>query len=121
MAISQKDKQLIIMVAGPYTNGGADAAQRDKNLRALNEAALAVWERGHVPLIGVNAVKPIIEVAGEHRYKEMMMPICLAMAERCDAVLRVGGRSQGADDEVARVVAFGGQVFQRIEDIPQVK
>jgi hypothetical protein len=105
------------MVAGPYTSGGADGRQREKNLRSLNQAALAVWRKGHVPLIGINAVKPIIDVAGEEHYNAMMMPMCLALAEKCDAVLRVGGPSKGADDEVERVSKGGGLVFKRIEDI----
>ncbi|MDX2144668.1 MAG: hypothetical protein SFV19_15035 [Rhodospirillaceae bacterium] len=113
-------RQLVIMIAGPYTSGGATAAQRAANLRFLNEVALAVWERGHVPLIGVNAVKPIIEVAGAHRYDELMMSIWLALADRCDAVLRVGGSSKGADDEVARIAAGGGRVFRGVDEIPKV-
>lgn len=113
--------QMLILVAGPYTAGGADEEARAHNLRILNEAALAVWERGHVPLIGVNAVKPIIDIAGIDRYDEMMMPMCLLLADRCDAVLRVGGPSKGADDEVARIRAKGKTVFLRVEDIPELK
>ncbi len=70
-------RPLLIMVAGPYRSGGADRDQQERNLRLMNEAALAVWERGHTPIIGVNAVLPIVHVAGESRYKELMMPICL--------------------------------------------
>jgi len=110
---------MLIMISGPYTSGGADAAKRAANLRAMNEAALAVWERGHIPIIGVNAVNPIVEVAGSHRYNELMMPICLALADRCDAVLRVGGESKGADDEVDRIAARGGKVFRSLDDIPR--
>ena len=52
-----------IMVAGPYTSGAANAAARAVNLRVLNEAALAVFRRGHVPVMGVNLALPIIEAA----------------------------------------------------------
>ncbi len=51
-------RPLWVMVAGPYTSGGADAAQRAENLAAMNRAALAVFDRGHVPVIGVNAGCP---------------------------------------------------------------
>lgn len=111
---------MLIMIAGPYTAQGADAAQRAENLRRLNEATIAAWERGHTPRIGVNAVLPIIECAGSQRYDELMMPICLDLADRCDAVLRVGGPSRGADDEVAAVTARGGRVYGSIADIPDV-
>ena len=86
----------------------------------MNEAALAVWERGHTPIIGVNAVLPIVHVAGQSRYKDLMMPICLDLADRCDAVLRIGGASSGADEEMERIRARGGSVFHRIDDIPRL-
>lgn len=37
-----------IMVAGPYTSGGADAATRAGRLATLNGAALALFRMGHV-------------------------------------------------------------------------
>lgn len=108
-----------IMVAGPYRAGSADAATRAANLAVLNEAALAVWARGHVPVIGVNMALPMIESAGLERYDELMAPVSLALAERCDAVLRIGGASGGADREVDLIRANGGKVFDDLDDIPQ--
>ncbi|HUS54562.1 MAG TPA: hypothetical protein VMY41_11230 [Thermohalobaculum sp.] len=64
-----------IMVAGPYRSGAADAAARAANLRTLNEAALVVFRRGHVPVIGVNLALPIIEAAGADCFDEIMMPL----------------------------------------------
>jgi hypothetical protein len=95
------------MVAGPYRSDAVDAAGRAANLRALNAAALAVFRRGHVPVVGVNLALPIIEAAGAGSFDEIMMPLSLAAAERCDAVLRICGRSGGADAEVARFQARG--------------
>lgn len=107
-----------IMIAGPYSSGGANAASRAANLRATNDAALAVFEKGHTPVIGVNMALPVIESAGEERFEEIMMPISLALAERCDAILRIDGASVGADQEVARLKAAGKPVLLSIEDIP---
>jgi molybdopterin biosynthesis enzyme len=47
-----------------------------------------------------------------------MMPLSLAAAERCDAVLRIGGASTGADQEVERIQARGGKVFYSVEELP---
>ena len=77
---------LWIMVAGPYRAGAADAEARAANLRVLNEAALAVFRRGHVPIIGVNLALPVIEAAGASSFDEIMMPLSLALAERCEWV-----------------------------------
>ncbi|MGL1344703.1 hypothetical protein ACSTKE_00350, partial [Vibrio parahaemolyticus] len=82
---------MLIMDAGPYTSGGAGPAIRTANLDATNRAALALFDRGHVPIIGVNMALPVIAVAGQDQFYRLMMPISLALAERCDACLRIGG------------------------------
>jgi len=47
-----------------------------------------------------------------------MMPLSLAAADRCDAVLRIGGPSTGADQEVERIRARGGAVYRSIDELP---
>lgn len=107
-----------IMIAAPYTSGGADAALRAARLAEMNQAALAILRFGHVPVIGVNMALPIIAAAEGDAFDEVMMPLSLALAERCDAVLRLGGPSQGADQEVARFLAAGKPVFRTLAEIP---
>ncbi len=106
-----------IMISGPYTAGGADAEGRRENLRRMNEVAVAVFRKGHVPVIGVNMALPMIEAAGAHAFDELMMPVSLALAERCDAVVRIGGPSSGADREVEAIRARGGRVFTSIDEL----
>lgn len=108
-----------IMVAGPYRTGARSEAERARNLRALNLAAHAVFERGHVPIVGANLVLPVIAAAGESWYDEIMLPLSLSLADRCDAILRLGGESPGADREVERVRARGGAVYASVEEIPR--
>ena len=112
-----------IMIAGPYTTGARTDIEREENLAAMNRAAYAVLVKGHVPIIGVNLALPIIRTAADDGrgdvFDDVMMPVSLAAAERCDGVLRVGGPSAGADDEVARIAARGGSVYRRVEDVPQ--
>ena len=105
------------MVAGPYSSGGASEEQRVKNLQALNDVALRVFEKGHVPVIDVNLALPIIATA-EDRYEEIMMPLCLALADRCDACIRIEGVSRGADQEVERFRAAGKPVYFDLNDLP---
>jgi hypothetical protein len=110
-----------IMVAGPYRSGAADATARANNLLALNRAAAALFRMGHVPVIGVNMALPIIEAAGPESYDEIMMPLSLLATERCDAVLRIGGPSKGADDEVERFASVGKPVYRKLEDVPPAR
>ena len=108
-----------IMVGGPYGTGAKSAAERAANLARMNEAALAIWRKGHVPIIGVNLALPIAEAAGGDAAAdaEIMMPLSLALAERCDAFLRIGSASVGADQEMARFVAAGKTVFRSVDEI----
>jgi hypothetical protein len=107
-----------IMVAGPYTSGSSDSSVWAQNLRALNSAAYAIFQKGHVPIVGVNLALPIIEGAGPESYSQIMLPLSLSLIERCDAVLRIGGASVGADEEVARFRARGLPVFHSLDEIP---
>ena len=107
-----------IMISGPYRTGARTEEERRRNLLAMNRAAVEVFRKGHIPVIGVNLALPVIEAAGADSYDEVMMPLSLALADRCDAVLRIGGVSTGADDEVELVRAKGGTVYRRIEEIP---
>lgn len=106
------------MIAGPYKHGSDNPEQWKDNLRVLNEYAYQVFNKGHVPIIGVNAALPVIQAAGEEHYAELMMPISLALAQRCDAVLRVGGDSAGADREVEVFRQRGVAVYYHLDDIP---
>ena len=107
-----------IMIAGPYGTGAKTQADREANLLALNRTAYEVFRKGHVPIIGVNLALPIIEAAGPQMYDSVMMPLSLALADRCDAILRIEGCSAGADDEVERVRARGGRVYHNVTEIP---
>ncbi len=46
------------------------------------------------------------------------MPVALALAARCDAVLRLDGASVGADEEVECIQSRGGKVFHSLDEIP---
>jgi len=105
------------MVSGPYRGGAKTEADRQANLDAMNRAAYEVFRKGHVPVIGVNAALPIIRAKGEAHFDEIMMPVSLALADRCDACLRIGGASKGADEEVERFKAAGKPVYRHLDEI----
>lgn len=105
-----------IMIAGPHRSG-ATAAQ--EHLKLMNQAAYEIFQKGHLPILGANLALPVIEAAGEESYDEIMMPLSLELASRCDAVLCMEGAATGAGAEVARVRALGGTVYRRLDDIPR--
>lgn len=107
-----------IMVSGPYRAGARSESDRQANLDAMNRVAYDVFRKGHVPIIGVNMALPIIQAMGADRFEEIMMPVSLALVERCDACLRIGGASTGADQEAERFLAQGKPVYRSLDEIP---
>ncbi|MBN8571408.1 MAG: DUF4406 domain-containing protein [Ignavibacteria bacterium] len=108
---------MIIGVAGPYS--APTEEQRQKNLDAMNEAAAIVLEKGHIPIIGMNAALPIVTIANiEDEYKATM-DISLAVINACDAILVIG-ESPGANKERDLVMAKGLPVYYSLDDITDV-
>jgi len=79
---------------------------------------LEVFNLEHVPIIGVNAALPLplLLEAPIERHREIMMGVSLALAERCDAILRLPGESSGADEEVAVLRAAGKPVWFSVSE-----
>jgi hypothetical protein len=115
---------LLVLVAGPYRSGtGDDPTKLAANVDAMNRAALSVYRAGHLPVTGEALALPLIELAGSERvgdavFDEIFHPISRRLLERCDAVLRVGGASAGADEMVSLAREQGKQVFTTIAALP---
>jgi hypothetical protein len=113
----------MILVAGPYRSGtGDDPARIAANMRAMNEAALRLFGLGHLPITGEAMALPLIETAGsahigDAAWDGIFHPLAERLARRCDACLRLGGASAGADRMVAIFEALGRPVFRAIEEI----
>jgi len=122
--MGDRSKQLMILVAGPYRSGtNDDPARIAANVHTMNEAALRLFRAGHIPVLGEWFALPLIETAGSRQigdevFTEIFHPIAHAVATRCNACLRIGGPSAGADGMVELARSLGQQVFYRLEDIP---
>jgi hypothetical protein len=112
-----------IMVAGPHRTGGADAVKNPRFLRYSMQRRWRFTGSDKSPVIGVNLALPLIVLAGDNDavYEEMMMPLSLALADRCDAYLRVGGRSKGADNEVREFEFSGRPIFRSLDEVPRAE
>lgn len=106
------------MISGPYRSGSTDPEVWKRNLEIMNKAAHMVLQKGHTPVIGVNMALPVIAAASEEYYDKIMMPVSLALAERCDAVLRIGGTSANADREVEFFRQRRMPVYYTLHEIP---
>jgi hypothetical protein len=114
---------LMILVAGPYRSGtGGDPALIQANVDAMTRTALELYRRGHLPVMGEWFALPLIEAAeadGESdAYERLFHSIAEQVLARCDACLRIGGRSEGADRMVRVARELGKLVFTDVAELP---
>jgi hypothetical protein len=118
---------LMILVAGPHRSGAGDnPAEIAAHMRRINEAALALYRAGHLPLTGEAMALPLVETEGSQHigdadWDAIFHPLAERLAARCDACLRIGGPSTGADAMVALFRLNGRPVYSRVQDIPPVQ
>ncbi len=116
--------QLMILVAGPYRSGtNDDPVLIQRNVDAMEDMALAVFRHGHLPVLGEWFALPLIEhggskAIGDAVFDEIFHPISRRLVQKCDACLRIGGPSKGADEMVALAQSFRKLVFMKPEDVP---
>jgi hypothetical protein len=117
-------KGLMILIAGPYRSGtGDDPAKMAANVRLMEAYALPLFRAGHVPVVGEWLALPLVALAGsqrvgDDRFDEIFHPIAERLLERCDAVLRVGGASRGADLMVQIAGRRGLSAYRFLRDVP---
>ncbi len=115
----------MILIAGPYRSGtNDDPALIKANVLAMTEMALRVFRAGHLPVLGEWFALPLIEYAGSQEigdevFNEIFHPIARRLVACCDACLRIGGASKGADEMVEIARQHGKLVFHRFEDLPR--
>ena len=52
-------------------------------------------------------------------FDEIFHPIARELIDKCDAVLRIGGPSAGADDMVATGRRRGKRIFHDLSEVPE--
>ncbi len=114
----------MILIAGPYRSGtGEDPEKMAANVRLMESFALPIFRLGHIPILGEWLALPLVHLAGskqvgDEAFNEIFHPIAERLLEKCDAVLRVGGASQGADLMVEVGQKYGLRIFAKLEEIP---
>lgn len=118
-----EQKPLMILVAGPYRSGTNDDPQLiQKNADAMNETALMLYRRGHLPVLGEWFALPLIETAGSKEmgdavWNELFHPVAIRLISKCDVILRIGGASGGADEMVRIGKEKGKRIVYNLEEI----
>jgi hypothetical protein len=119
-------KSMLILIAGPYRSGtGDDPAKIAANLARLEDMAWPIFQKGHVPMIGEWAALPVWRKAGgkhvgDAKYDEILHPTAHRLLQHCDAVLRLPGVSNGADNDVKIARGRGIPVYFDISEVPEL-
>jgi hypothetical protein len=115
---------MMILIAGPYRSGtNDDPALIAKNVHQMEAYALPIFRAGHIPILGEWLALPLAGLAGSAKigdepFNEVFHPIAARLLEKCDAVLRVGGPSAGADEMVRVGRSLGLVIYANLAEIP---
>src|SRR6476661_11297992 len=113
---------MMILIAGPYRSGtGDDPSRMAANVAEMEHYALPLFRAGHTPIVGEWLALPLVALAGSKRvgdaaFDGIFHPIAERLLAHCDAVLRVGGPSAGADRMVEVARGRGLQVFHALAE-----
>jgi GDP-mannose pyrophosphatase NudK len=115
---------MLILVAGPYRSGtNDDPALMHKNVEEMESYALSIFRAGHIPILGEWLALPLVALSGSKKvgdevFNGVFHPIAIRLLEKCDAVLRVGGASAGADEMVRVGRGLGLAIYTAVSEIP---
>ncbi len=115
---------MMILIAGPYRSGTNDDPEKiEANVHVMESFAIPIFKKGHIPMLGEWLALPLVRLAGSKQigdepFNEIFHPIAEMLLDKCDAVLRVGGSSQGADLMVDVGRKKGLKIYYELDEIP---
>jgi hypothetical protein len=118
-------KPMMILIAGPYRSGtNDDPSLIKRNVQEMESYALPIFRAGHIPVLGEWLALPLVDLAGSRKigdqaFNEIFHPIATRLLEKCDAVVRVGGPSAGADEMVRVGRSLGLNIYNTLAEIPK--
>src|SRR4026208_1624121 len=110
-------QHMLILVASPYRSGTNDDPKLiHANVKFMSDIALKVYRLGHLPVLGEWFALPLIETAGSKEtgdeiFNQIFHPVAVQLIDHCDAILRIGGPSKGADEMMSTGQQKGKQLF----------
>ncbi len=119
----ETNNPLLILVAGPYRSGtNDDPTLIQKNVDAMNDMALHLYQLGHLPVLGEWFALPLIETAGSEEmgddiWNELFHPVAIRLISKCDIVFRIGGPSGGADQMVKYGEEKGKKIIYNLKEL----
>jgi hypothetical protein len=100
---------LLVYIASPYTLGNVA-----ENVRRQIDAAHTIMDIGHCPI--VPNLSHFMELVRSRPYEDWMARD-FAIIKRCDMLLRLPGKSKGADREVDHALSLGLHVVYSMAEL----
>jgi hypothetical protein len=123
---NMSQKPMMILIAGPYRSGTNDDPEKiAANVHYMESFAVPIFRKGHIPVLGEWFALPLLALAGsketgDELFNEIFHPIAVRLLDKCDAVLRVGGASSGADLMVSTAKEKGAKIFFSLDEISNI-
>lgn len=114
---------MMILIAGPVRSGTeGNQSLIHANLQKLNQMALQVYQKGHIPVVGEWLALPLASAAGSQQIGDeiseaYLYPVAHRLIHCCDAILRLPGASGGADKDVETGKKIGLKIYNYIDEI----
>ncbi len=118
---------MMILIVGPYRSGtNNDPTLIKENMDRLEAPALPIFRKGHIPMIGEWVANPLIKMAGSKEvgdtiFTEIQYPASHRVLSKCDAILRIKGDSNGADQDVELAKKLGLKIYYDLNEIPNAE
>lgn len=122
-----RQRGLQILIAGPYRSGtGDDPLLMAANVAAMEALCLPLYLAGHLPVLGEWLALPMLALAGSQKvgdavYEQLFHAHATRLLGHCDAVLRIGGESGGADLMVEVARKLGLPVYYSLEEVAKTE
>lgn len=117
---------MLILIAGPVRSGtNGNQAMIHANLQEFERVALAIYRKGHTPVVGEWLALPIARAAGSKTIGDAisetyLYPVAHRLIHCCDAILRIPGASAGADNDVHVGEKLGHKIYHHLDEIPAI-
>ncbi len=107
----------IIYIAAPYgRRRGLSEKECEQNVQRAILYARILITKGYIPFVP-HLFHYVHKGWDATPSEETWLEICKPFVELSDAVLRLSGESQGADDEVSLAISSGIPVYYSIEEL----
>src|SRR5262245_27076743 len=101
-----------VYVAGPITGSGNLLV----NVHVAVRAGTTLLKRGYAPYVPHLSCYWEMMAGDEFTYEDWLA-LDIAYLDTCDALLRLDGKSSGADREVARAIEKGLRVYHSLDTL----